>query len=160
MSDSLRPCELWPARLLCLWGISRQEYWSGLPGPPPGDLRNPGIEPRSPALQVDSLLSEPPERPGGINNIGFCVLTQKPCVFFSINKVITGQLIHVKLETFHSSHFVIPSKSFLINSVFISYNYNFSLSKCALKRESFKMQSLLTSLLLKLRNNIKFTVSY
>ena len=36
-------------------GFSRQEYWSGLPFPPSGDLPNPGIEPRSPALQVDSL---------------------------------------------------------------------------------------------------------
>ena len=36
-------------------GFSRQEYWSGLPFPPPGDLANPGIEPASPALQVDSL---------------------------------------------------------------------------------------------------------
>ena len=40
--------------------FSRQEYWSGLPFPSPGDLPNPGIEPRSPTLQVDSLLSEPP----------------------------------------------------------------------------------------------------
>ena len=40
-------------------GFSRQENWSGLPCPPPGDLPNPGIEPRSPALQVDSLPSEP-----------------------------------------------------------------------------------------------------
>ena len=45
-------------RLLCSWGFSRQEYWGGLPCPPPGDLPNPGIKPRSPALQVDSLLSE------------------------------------------------------------------------------------------------------
>ena len=36
-------------------GVSRQEYWSGLQYPPPGDLPDPGIEPRSPALQVDSL---------------------------------------------------------------------------------------------------------
>ena len=41
-------------------GFSSQEYWSGLPCPPPGDLPSPGIEPRSPALQVDSLLSKPP----------------------------------------------------------------------------------------------------
>ena len=41
-------------------GFSRQKYWSGLPLPPPGDLPNPGIEPRSPALQGDSLKSEPP----------------------------------------------------------------------------------------------------
>ena len=39
--------------------FSRQEYWNGLPCPPAGDLPNPGIEPRSPALQVDSLPSEP-----------------------------------------------------------------------------------------------------
>ena len=40
-------------------GFSRQEYWSGLPCLPPGDLPNPGIEPRSPTLQADSLPSEP-----------------------------------------------------------------------------------------------------
>ena len=44
--------------------FSRQEYRSGLPFPSPGDLPNPGIEPRSPALQADSLLSEPPGKPG------------------------------------------------------------------------------------------------
>ena len=43
-------------------GFSRQEYWSGLPCPPPGDLSNPGIELRSPELQVDSLPSEPSEK--------------------------------------------------------------------------------------------------
>ena len=41
-------------------GFSRQEYLSVLPCPPPGDLPNPGTEPRSPTLQADSLLSEPP----------------------------------------------------------------------------------------------------
>ena len=41
-------------------GFSGQEYWSGLPCPSPGDLPNPGIEPRSPALQADALSSEPP----------------------------------------------------------------------------------------------------
>ena len=40
-------------------GFSRQEYWSGLPCPRPGDLPNSGTKPRSPALQADSLLSEP-----------------------------------------------------------------------------------------------------
>ena len=44
-------------------GFSRQEYWSGLPFPSPGDLPNPGIEPRSPALQTDTLPSEPPGKP-------------------------------------------------------------------------------------------------
>ena len=41
-------------------GFSRQECWSGLPFPSPGDLPDPGIEPRSPALQADTLPSEPP----------------------------------------------------------------------------------------------------
>ena len=41
-------------------GFFRQEYWSGLPFPSPGDLPDPGIEPGSPALQVDALPSEPP----------------------------------------------------------------------------------------------------
>ena len=41
--------------------FSRQEYWSGLPFPSPGDLPDPGIEPGSPALQADSLPSEPPQ---------------------------------------------------------------------------------------------------
>ena len=43
---------LWtqPTRLLCPWGFSRQEHWSGLPCPPPGDLPNPGIESGSLAL--------------------------------------------------------------------------------------------------------------
>ena len=43
--------------------FSRQEYWSGLPFPPLGDLPNPGIEPGSPALLEDSLVTEPPEKP-------------------------------------------------------------------------------------------------
>ena len=55
-------------------GFSRQEYWSGLPFPSPGGLSNPGIESKSPALQADSLLTEPPEKPTsiiGIKSIAF-----------------------------------------------------------------------------------------
>ena len=44
-------------------GFSRQECWSGLPFPSPGDLPNPGIKPGSPALQADALPSEPPGKP-------------------------------------------------------------------------------------------------
>ena len=40
--------------------FSRQEYWRGLPFPSPGDIPDPGIEPRYPALQADALPSEPP----------------------------------------------------------------------------------------------------
>ena len=44
-------------------GFSRQEYWSGLPFPSPGDLPDPGIEPGSPTLEADALTSEPPGKP-------------------------------------------------------------------------------------------------
>ena len=44
-------------------GFSRPGHWSGSPFPSPGDLPDPGIEPRSPALQVGSLSSEPPGKP-------------------------------------------------------------------------------------------------
>ena len=55
-------CAPWTVahRLLCPWRFSRQGYWTGLPCPPPGDFPNPGIEPRSPTLQENSLPSEPP----------------------------------------------------------------------------------------------------
>ena len=44
-------------------GFFRQEYWSGMPFPSPGDLPDPGIKPPSPALQADALPSEPPGKP-------------------------------------------------------------------------------------------------
>ena len=47
-------------------GFSRQEYWSGLPCPPPGGLPDPGIEPRSPALEGEFFTIEPP----GIQDLG------------------------------------------------------------------------------------------
>ena len=43
--------------------FSRPEYWSGQPFPSPGDLSNPGIKPRSPSLQADSLPAEPQRKP-------------------------------------------------------------------------------------------------
>ena len=63
VSNFLWSYGLQPFRLHCLWRFSRQEYWSGLPCPPPGDLPNPGMEPRYLALQVDSLWAEPPGKP-------------------------------------------------------------------------------------------------
>ena len=53
-----------------------QEYWSGLPSPSPGDLPDPGTELRSPALQADSLPSEPPGKPG-------CIVTKLSEIMFS-----------------------------------------------------------------------------
>ena len=53
--------------------FSRQEYWSGLPFPSPGDLPNPGIKLESPASQADTLPSGPPGNP-----------LRRPCLFFSL----------------------------------------------------------------------------
>ena len=58
-------------RLVCPWRFSRQEYWSGLPFCPPGDLPNPEIKPESTALQADSLLSEPPGKPWNVRMITY-----------------------------------------------------------------------------------------
>ena len=60
VSDCLQPVSM---------ELSRQEYWSGLPFPSPGGLPDPEIEPRSPALQADSLLSEPPGKPYCLDNL-------------------------------------------------------------------------------------------
>ena len=59
MSDSATPWTVAHKAPLSM-GFSRQEYWSGVPFPSPGDLPDPGFEPRSPASQADLLPSEPP----------------------------------------------------------------------------------------------------
>ena len=62
MSDSLRPPWTVAHQAPLSVEFSRQEYWSGLPSPSPRDLPDPGIKPGSPALQAESLPSEPPEK--------------------------------------------------------------------------------------------------
>ena len=62
------PCLATPWTITCQAPLSmefsRQEYWCGLSFPSPGDLPDPGIEPESPALQADSLPTEPQEKTG------------------------------------------------------------------------------------------------
>ena len=60
MSDSAIPWTVVACQAPLSMRFSRQEHWSGLPFPSPGDVPDPGIEPRYPALQADSLPSEPP----------------------------------------------------------------------------------------------------
>ena len=61
MSNSLQPHGLVDGQDPLSMGLHRQEYWSELPWPSPGNLPNPVIEPGSPAWQTDSLPSEPPK---------------------------------------------------------------------------------------------------
>ena len=77
-------------------GFSRQEYWSGLPFPSPGDLPDPGIEPRSSALQADALTSEPPGSGVGIINLVMLVF-----IFIYLFKLIGFTLIYRLLKIDH-----------------------------------------------------------
>ena len=61
----------------------RPEYWSGYTFPSPGDLPNPGVEPRSPALQVDSLPAELPGQPDPAHNTTFIHVTYFCVVYVS-----------------------------------------------------------------------------
>ena len=76
VSDFATPCTVAHQASLSM-GFSRQEYWSGLPFPSPGDLPDPGIKPRSPALEADSLPCERPGKPVFKNTgVGSCSLLQ------------------------------------------------------------------------------------
>ena len=106
VTDFLEPHRLWPARLPCPWGFSRQEYWSGLPCPSPGELPNPGKEPGSPALQTNSLSAElPGEKNSYLKLYGvewspdFCLKTQDVYVCWGWGRVI----LEDKYETMPST---------------------------------------------------------
>ena len=94
MIDSLQPVDCSPPGS-SVHGISGQEYWSGLPFPSPGDLPGPGIKPRSPALQADSLLSEPPGKPtdsrGGNMSSGFAEASCASCEWAFQRFILPGQ---------------------------------------------------------------------
>ena len=80
-------------------GFSRQEYWSGLPFPSPGDLPDPGIKPKSPAFQADALTSEPPGKPHTIwgNKKTYKLEKKKQNIYSDI------QSIYFKLKFTHNT---------------------------------------------------------
>ena len=73
--------------------FSRQEYWSGLPFPSPGDLPDPGIESGSPTLQADVLPSEPPGDKGSLNFIHFCLKMSSSICHHLTRLNLSGSLI-------------------------------------------------------------------
>ena len=99
VSDSLQLHGLLPARLLCAWGFFGQEHLSGLPCPPPGELPNPGIEPRSSTFQVDSLPSESPGKP---KNTGVGSLSLLQGIFPT--QELNWGLLHCRQILYHLSH--------------------------------------------------------
>ena len=77
VSDSCNPMDCVAHQAPLSMESSRQEYWSGLPFPSPGDLPNPGIKPGSPAFQADALTSEPPGKPRYMHIKGAYSLEEK-----------------------------------------------------------------------------------
>ena len=91
--------------------LSRQDYWSGLPFSPPGDLPNPGTEPKSPALQADSLLSQPPGKP---RNTGVGCLSLLQGIF--LTQESNQGLLHCKQILYQLSHQGSPYQYLLISN--------------------------------------------
>ena len=79
--------------------FSRQRYWSRLPFPSPGDLPNPGIEPRCPALQADSLPAEPQGKP---NNTGVGSLSLLQQIFWT--QGLNWRLLHCRWIVYQLSY--------------------------------------------------------
>ena len=77
-------------------GFSRQEYWSGLPFPSPGDLPDPGIEPGSPALQADALPSEPPGK-SYVESIGECK-AKRSCKTAFVNIINLRSIVKLMIQ--------------------------------------------------------------
>ena len=71
-----QPRGLQPAKLLCPWGLSKQDYWSGLPFPSPGDLPDPVIKLGSPAWQADALPSQLPGKPKSLRGFDIIIYTR------------------------------------------------------------------------------------
>ena len=88
-------------------GILRPEYWSGEPFPAPGDLPNPGIQPKSPELQAYSLPAETPscKMPGWWLTVQFSSVTQScPTLCHRMNRSTPGFPAHYQLPEFTQSH--------------------------------------------------------
>ena len=101
VSHSLQPHGLQPARLLC--PSDSPGNWSGLPCPPPGALPNPGIKPRSPTVQADSL---PPEPSGKSKNTGVGSLSLLQGIF--VTQGLNQGLPHCRQILYQLSHLGSP----------------------------------------------------
>ena len=111
VSNSLQPHQLWPARLLCPWGFSRQEYWNGIPFPALGDLPYTGIKPRSSTLEVDSLPSEPPGKPRALLGTLEIIVqrlryTLGPCISACSMNFFHLRSLKIGVYLYFSSHYL------------------------------------------------------
>ena len=109
---TLRPYGLLSTKHLCPRGFSRQEYWNGLPCPPPGDLPNPGIKPSSPTFQVDSLPAEPTGMP---KNTGMGSLSPLQKIF--LTQESSWGLLHCRWSLYQLSYQGNHLRAFQFSSV-------------------------------------------
>ena len=109
--------------------FSRQEYWSGLPCPSPGDLPDPRIETRSPALQADSLLSEPPGKPVpwvDVNRLWlvlFCTLLKKKKIFFGLLVLVCSLALEFIWTSVLEYNFKFQRRTWTLKHFFISSTF-------------------------------------
>ena len=110
-------------------GFSRQEYWSGLPFPSPGDLPNPGIEPGSPALQTDALPSEPLGKHvlSPLDKVPWVAWLNSLYKSFSLSSFLCLLSALGRNQKFHIFHFVFRFINFIINSLSIKHCHLFIL---------------------------------
>ena len=118
--------------------FSRQEYWSGLLCPSPGDLPNPGIEPRSSALQDDSLPAEPQGKP---KNTGVGSLSLLQQIF--LTQELNHGLLHLRQILYQLSYQGSPTICHVIDLdlfiITVRYFANFSCIRCLGESEATQL---------------------
>ena len=123
-------------------GFSRQEYWSGLPFPSPGDLPNPGIEPGFPTLEADALTSEPP---GNQNKWLFFIRSiGTQTISLSSQEAIWKGKIQKSSQTwpYHHCFWLAQPKRWPNKQIIMAITYNIwrVLSTSHLERHSFQLE--------------------
>ena len=113
MSNSVNP------RTIQFVEFSRPQCWSGLPFPSPGDHPNPGIKPRSPALQANSLLSEPTRKP---KNPGVGSLSLLQGIF--LTQELNWSLLYCRRILYHLSYQRSPQSCVIITKSILGYLYS------------------------------------
>ena len=116
-------------------GFSRQEYWSGLPFPSPGDLPDPGIEPRSPTLQADAVTSEPPGKPYFRNWYHIKPVNQARNLGIILDSILFHHL-NLPNPILQQVLLILPQKYFLYPSTSLHLHYHHDLSVGPLSKAS------------------------
>ena len=96
-------------------GFSRQEYWSGLLFPSPGDLSDPGIEPRSPALQAES---QPSESPGTANHYIYIYTHTHTCIIYLY--MMYMHVCKMLMKKQDLNHFAVHQKHNIVNEPYFN----------------------------------------